>query len=190
MSLTKQVEQSSSPAGKFLREVFPTGRNRRLLAEINQELDSHPTIFRLESGTPPYVHGLIGQAIDYRIRYHFRNTPADELRMAGQGAWTATRTGDLIHLLQSSPSRFPDYLITPLGEAPDGDEDWQRFSDNETVDGSFTIWSKPNPKPRITSSMFSELFDAVHPHLVQTKLPLECTLEAAYAHGSGSINML
>ena len=94
MPLKTQVEDANSPLGSFLRQAFPLGRNRRLLAEINEQLDSHPAICRLESGAPSWVHGFIGHAIDYRIRYHFAVTPSAEFAAARTGALAVTGSDD------------------------------------------------------------------------------------------------
>lgn len=91
MSLTQEIKDPKSRIGGFVREVFPSKRNRRLLAEIKGVLDGGEPVCLLEKGTPAYVHGLIGHAIDYRIRYHFAHTPADRLDWAQQGAWMVTR---------------------------------------------------------------------------------------------------
>ena len=175
MSLKGQVGSPNSPLGGFLRQAFPTGRNRRLLAEINDHLDSHPAICRLESGTPPTVRRLIGHAIDYRIRYHFAITPSSEFTVARNGAWAATRIDDLVELARSDPSRFSDYAITRFGDAPDGDEDWQHFSDTE--DGYHTVWVRSDAGRDSLASLSRAWFGAIHYGFVATKPPLECTLE-------------
>ena len=177
MSLKKQVENPSSPLGEFLRQAFPTGSNRRLLAEINGHLDSHPAICRLESGTPSRVRGLIGHAVDYRIRYHFAITPSLEFTVARTGAWTVTRIDDLVDLARSDPSRFSDCAITRHGDAPDGDVDWQHFADTETEDGYYTIWVKPGAGRESLASLSRAWFGAIHHGFATTKLPLECTLD-------------
>ena len=177
MSLKKQVENRRSPLGEFLRQAFPTGSNCRLLGEINGHLKSHPAICRLESGTPSRVHGLIGHAVDYRIRYHFAITPSSELTVARNGAWAATRIDDLVDLARSDPSRFSDYAITRHGDAPAGDEDWQHFSDNETEDGYYTVWVRPGAGRESLVSLSRAWFGAIHDGFTATKLPLQCTLE-------------
>lgn len=177
MSLKKHVENPGSPLGGFLRQAISTGSNRRLLAEINGHLDSHPVICRLESGTPSWVHRLIGHAVDYRIRYHFAITPSSEFTVARNGAWAVTRIDDLVDLARSNPSRFSDYAITRLGYVPDSDEDWQHFSDNETEDGYYTIWVRPGTGRESLVSLSRAWFGAIHHGVAATKLPLECTVE-------------
>ncbi|MDE0390774.1 MAG: hypothetical protein OXI57_01735 [Rhodospirillales bacterium] len=175
MSLKKQVENPSSPLGGFLRQAFAAGSNRRVLAEINGHLDSHPAICRLESGTPPAVRRLIGHAVDYRIRYHFAITPSSEFTVARNGAWAVTRVDDLVDLARSDPSRFSDYAITQFGSAPDGDEDWQHFSD--TKDGYHTVWIKPGAGRESLASLSRAWSGAILRGFAAKKLPLDCTLE-------------
>ncbi len=173
MSLTGQIEKPGSPVGRFLRQMFPARRNRRLLNEARNELDGRETICRLDEGTPSTVHSLIGGAIDYRIRYHFAITPAERMTMAREGAWMVADTDDVIHELRKSPSRFPDYTVTALGAAPDGEEDWQHFFENETDEGHFTIWNRSDPRPDLSPLMFSVRYGAHFP----AKLALNCVLE-------------
>lgn len=177
MSLKSQIEDPRSPVGGFLRQTFPSKRNRGLLSEVRRELDGHQAIYRLEEGTPSWVRGLVGHATDYRIRYHFANTPPERMTMAWEGAWAVTRTDDFIHELRKSPSRFPDYMVTPLGRVPDGDEDWRHFCDSETGDSHFTIWSRPNPKPNMSTSLFTAMYGASLEVEGRAKLTFRCVLE-------------
>ena len=177
MSLKSQVRDPKSPLGGFLRKEFPTGRNRLLLTEINGQLDSHPAICRLENGTPPSVHGLIGHAIDYRIRYHFAHTLSLKFAMARRGAWAVTRFDDLVNLVRSDPSSLFNYTITPLGDVPADDDEWQHFSDIKTEGGYHTLWRRPSSNPEECPSMFSNTFTIDSQGFAQARLPLACTLD-------------
>lgn len=177
MSMKKQIEDLDSPLGRFLRREFPSGRNRRLLAEINQQLDSHPAICRLGNDAPSWVRGLIGHAVDYRIRYHFANTPSAEFTAARNGAWAVTRIDDLVDLVQSDPSGFPDQAITRLGDVPDGDEDWQHVSDTETEDGDYTVWMRSGAAQEMPAVPSSASPGGFHLGYAGTLLPLDCILD-------------
>ena len=109
MTLTQQVQAPSSPIGGFLSEVFPPARNRALLGQLNAALDSGERIGVLDRETPSWILGLAGQAIDYRIRYHFRPSPFDPFPMAREGIWAVTRVGDLVEALTRTPDRFSGY---------------------------------------------------------------------------------
>ena len=177
MSLKSQIENPRSPLGGYVRQAFPRGRNRRLLAEINGHLDSHPAICRLEVGAPPRVHGLIGHAVDYRIRYHFAITPSQEFTAARYGAEAVTRIDDLTGLVRSGPPGNSDYAITRLGDIPDGDEEWQHFSDTETEDGDYTVWIRPGARRGEFASLISNSFGPNLDGFTGTMLPLGCTLD-------------
>lgn len=152
MSLKSEVQNPKSPAGRFLRQTFPSRLKRNLLNEAHRKLDCREFICCLDEDAPAWVHGLIGHAVDYRIRLHFANQPVEIMTMAWEGAWTVTQMEDLAHTLRKSPSRFPDRRINALGDAPDAGEDWQHLADFETEDGDVTIWSRPDPKPDIPAS--------------------------------------
>ena len=142
MSLKSEVQNPKSPVGRFLRQTFPSRLNRNLLNEVHKKLDC-----RLDEDAPTGVRGLIGHAVDYRIRLHFASQPVETMTMAREGAWAITQIEDpvdLAHALRRSPSRYPDHKITALGDAPDAGEDWEYFADIETEDGDVTIWSRPN----------------------------------------------
>ena len=173
MSLSREVENPQSPVGRFLREFFPAKNNRSLLAEIHGQLDVPELSCRLEESTPSWVHSIIGQAIDYRIRYHFDNTPANQFSMALEGAWAVTRTNEFFDALRADPSRFPDYMITPFGDTPKNRE-YVIFSDIEIDEGNYSIWSRSTRKSYIRPSMLSALYQARYPDLEY--LPLDCTL--------------
>ncbi len=175
MSLKKQIETRSSVVGGFLREIFPGELNRALLAEVHGVLRNHEPIRVLGKHTPPWIFTIVGQAIDYRIRYHFGNTDFDRFTMAREGIWAVTRIDDLAHALQTDPLRFPGYRKTAFGDAPEPNGDWNHFID--TGDGFHTIWRKPDAKPGIPTSFFSMMLHASEANSDQNTLPLNCTLE-------------
>ncbi len=179
MTLKSDVRNRNSLLGGYLRNEFPSGRNRRILAQVNERLASRLPICRLEAGTHPWVRGLIGHAIDYRIRLHFAPFRREHLNLAREGAWALASVGDFIRLLRSSPSRFPGYAFTQLGAAPGGSADWQPLCDEETEDGDFTIWKEPNADPDHGPrfSLLSALADALNPDPARKKLAPECILE-------------
>lgn len=140
MSLKSDVGKPTSILGGYLRRVFPSGRNRRILSQIRDRLASHSPIWDLDADTTSWVPARIGQAIDYRIRLHFARFQHEHLRMAREGAWAVARLDDFIGLLHTSPSKFPGYAVTPFGAAPAGSADWRLLCDEETEHGDFSIW--------------------------------------------------
>lgn len=177
MSLKSEVRNPKSPVGRFLRQKFPSRLNRNLLNEVHTKLDCREFIRRIDEDAPTEVRGLIGHAVDYRIRLHFACQPVETMTMAWEGAWAVTQMEDLAHALRRSPSRFPDHRITALGGAPDSGEEWQHLADIETEDGDVTIWSGPNPKPDIPTSAFTLMHDAFLQADCRSGLSLNCTLE-------------
>ena len=77
MSLTSELNRRDSPVKHFFRETFPN--TREPLAQIRSALRSGEPIYKLEPGASSGAYGLIGTAIDYRVRYSFARTPADQL---------------------------------------------------------------------------------------------------------------
>ena len=177
MSLKRQTEDPHSPIGEFLREVFPTQKNRASLADINTALCASAPICLLDREAPAWLHGHVGQAIDYRIRFHFQPGPADPFPMAREGIWSVTSVDDLADILRRTPERFPGYTRTALGDAPDSASNWQRFRDHDEDHEPCTLWRLPDAKPDIPSTVFSELLHLYRPDMQPTYLPLECTLE-------------
>ena len=179
MPLKSDVSEPTSKLGGYLRKMFPSGRNRRILAQIGDRLGSQSPIWRLDADTSSWVRGLIGQAIDYRIRLHFARFQSEHLKMALEGAWAVTRLDDFIGLLRTSPSRFPDYAVTPFGAAPSGSADWKLLCDEETEDGDFSIWRLSTADPD-HGPQFSPAFataEALSANPARTKLNSECILE-------------
>jgi len=86
MSLTSHLNNPASPIGQFIKHRF--AQTARLTKTANPGLKSTDTIHPTQAdGSYPY--GLIGMAIDYRIRYAFDITPYQRL-VAWQGALELT----------------------------------------------------------------------------------------------------
>ena len=177
MSLKRQIEDPNSPIGMFLREVFPSHLNRALLADLNAALRAPAPICLLDRHTPGWLHSYVGQAIDYRIRLHFRPGPTDLFPMARDGIWAVTHIDDLADILQRTPERFPDYALTRYGDTPDRTGNWQHFLDQDEDQDPCTIWRLPDAEPDIPGTLLSTLLHMYRPELRATYLPLECTLE-------------
>ena len=177
MSLKREIDDPSSPICGFQREVFPSRLNRAPLSELHAALGSSEPICLLDHETPAWLHSYVGQAIDYRIRYHFQPTQADPFPMARDGIWTVTRIDDLADLLRRTPDRFPDYALTAIGEYPGRTGDWQHFLDRDTDDESCTVWQLPDAVPDIPKTLFSVLLHVHRPYIKPAYLPLEFTLE-------------
>ena len=112
MSLKREIQNPNSPIGGFLRDVFPSSRNRALLAELHATLGAADPICLLDPDTPPWLRSYVGQAIDYRTRHHFQPSQADPIPMARDGIWAVTCVDDLPDALRRTPERFPDYALT------------------------------------------------------------------------------
>ena len=85
MSLTRHLDSRDSPVRRFLYDRFPD--TKPALSDCQAALASAQTIEpnpRVSSGDA----GLIGHAIDYRIRYYFAVTPTHQL-VAYNGATIA-----------------------------------------------------------------------------------------------------
>jgi len=82
MSLTSHLNNPISPIGQFIKQRF--AQTARLTKAANQGLKSADTI-RPTQVDSSYPYGLIGTAIDYRIRYAFDITPYQRL-VAWEGA--------------------------------------------------------------------------------------------------------
>ena len=177
MSLKREIRNPTSPIGGFLREVFPPSRNRVLLAELHAALGAADPICLLDRDTPAWVHSHVGQAIDYRIRYHFQPAQADPIPMARDGIWAVTHIDNLTDILRRTPDRFPDYALTAFGDSPDRPGDWQHFFDHDTDEDSCTVWRLPDAEPDIRNTLLSLLLHIGQPAIQPTYLPLECTLE-------------
>lgn len=82
MSLSSHLDDPTSPIGQFVKQRF--AKTGRLTKAANQQLKSADTIRPVHADTS-YPFGLIGTAIDYRIRYAFAITPYQRL-VAWKGA--------------------------------------------------------------------------------------------------------
>src|SRR5438552_969699 len=71
VSLTSQLNASSSPLVQFFKAEFPN--TRPISAEIREKLADSPTILPAVPFSPG-VASTIGTAIDYRLRYYFTIT--------------------------------------------------------------------------------------------------------------------
>lgn len=121
MSLTKQLEDRKSPVGAFMRERFPFKKVQGVLGEVHEALGGD----RMASNgdTPSWALGLIGHAVDYRIRYHFRHLGADELALAMEGAWNVTAGADPPETEIVGAGTIPEAVIGALKEEPRGTVD-------------------------------------------------------------------
>ena len=79
MSLTSHLKDKNSPILQFLRTQFPNTRS--FLAEARKQIRAAGTIVPDED--VPW--GVVGMALDYRIRYYFGTTPREEF-VAYKGA--------------------------------------------------------------------------------------------------------
>ncbi len=82
MSLTSHLDDPTGPIGQFIKRRF--SRTGRLTKAANQQLKNADTI-RPVNVDNTYPYGVIGAAIDYRIRYAFAITPNQRL-VAWKGA--------------------------------------------------------------------------------------------------------
>ena len=82
MSLTSLIDDTKSPVGQFFRERMPL--TRQVVSKVNASLKDIPTILSADS-VERLPYGLLGTAIDYRIRYYFPATDFREL-VAWRGA--------------------------------------------------------------------------------------------------------
>jgi hypothetical protein len=82
MSLSSHLDDPTSPIAQFIRQRF--AKTGRLTKAANQHLKSVNTI-RPAHADSSYPYGIIGAAIDYRIRYTFAITPYQRL-VAWKGA--------------------------------------------------------------------------------------------------------
>src|SRR5439155_4850945 len=68
-SLTGHLEKASDPLRQFLFEVLPAEAAKPMNDAIRAELAAGPKV--ASAGLLPWEHGLIGTAVDYRLRYWF-----------------------------------------------------------------------------------------------------------------------
>ena len=68
MSLTRRLKKTDDPVRRFFDDEFPNAM--RFARDINRELRNVETI-RPETEPEPHIYGILGHAIDYRLRYYF-----------------------------------------------------------------------------------------------------------------------
>ncbi len=81
MSLTSHLDDPQSPIRRFLYQQFP---NTAAIRKRYAHRLSHVETIR-PAGPVPYPYGLVGMALDYRLRYYLAVTEPDQL-VAWQGA--------------------------------------------------------------------------------------------------------
>lgn len=106
MSLTSHLKDPASPIGQFIKQRF--AQTAQLIKTANPGLKSVDTI-RPTQADSSYPYGLIGTAIDYRIRYAFDITPYQRL-VAWQGALELTTK-----LWESDDDTRIDWENIPVG---------------------------------------------------------------------------
>jgi hypothetical protein len=82
MTLTKHLRNSKSPVRRFFDSQFPNARP--FARDLSRELRDAETI-RPGIEPKPHIYGILGQAIDYRLRYYFEVTHYKNL-VAWRGA--------------------------------------------------------------------------------------------------------
>ncbi len=124
MSLTSHLSDSRSPVYAFMRERFPATRS--VVRAGNKEMKAAETMRPPVSDAYPW--GVVGAAIDYRVRYYFDATPPERL-IAWQGAarlklrhvsertfWVATPSEiDLMFERMDLVNRTTDEFFRALG---------------------------------------------------------------------------
>lgn len=88
MPLTTAVRQARSPIGSWMRTRFP--QTRWFASRIRDEAARHPRQCRLPDDAPAWVHGLVGRAMDYRLRMALGPVDPAATRAAQLGAWWGT----------------------------------------------------------------------------------------------------
>lgn len=83
MSLTSHLDNKNSPIGQFIKQRF--AHTSTLTKEPNRQLKNVHTLCPILQVGEQYPYGLLGTAIDYRIRYTFGITPYQRL-VAWHGA--------------------------------------------------------------------------------------------------------
>ena len=98
VSLTSELKRKDSPLAQFFRQTLPNARDS--LAENREALRGREPICELRGEEPAFAHSVVGMAVDYRIRYSFAPTPAEDL-VAWRGA-RAFQTGRVRNSRMSS----------------------------------------------------------------------------------------
>ncbi len=108
MSLIGHLRVSQSPIRQFLLEHFPN--TQRFVREHNKLLAALLTIRPPESVDPQTELGIVGMALDYRLRYYFAITPPEQL-VAWHGAQLLAGGGLTPGNVSSNPHRTPQQLM-------------------------------------------------------------------------------
>lgn len=90
MSLTSHLDDKTSPIGQFIRQHF--SQTSALTKDANRQLKGASTLRPVVQAGEPYPYGILGAAIDYRIRYAFAITPYHEF-VAWKGAVLLAKSG-------------------------------------------------------------------------------------------------
>jgi hypothetical protein len=110
MSLTTLIDDRQSAVSLFMAERFP---NTRALQKVWRDDLAAQGVPTMRPASAPAAHpwGVIGSAIDYRIRYYFGLTPtADLIAVGGLGALPGISVDP-----GSLPVELPAYLTFPDG---------------------------------------------------------------------------
>jgi len=149
MSLTSHLDDAASPICQFLRDRFPN--TRRVARECRPQLAGISTLRPADDASYPW--GLIGTALDYRLRYYLAVTPVKRL-VAAEGAKVAIGFG----VSQNAVSNF--------------------FRSLEQALRKISPVARKLKRPReellarycVTLGLFEEFFRAPLPSLVRSRL--------------------
>ena len=164
MSLTRQVEDPKSPLGAFMRERFPFPKVRAVLAEIHEALAGKRAL--VDGDVPSWALGLIGHAVDYRIRYHFRNLGDEDLVLAMQGAWNVTAGPYAFEAESVDAERIPEAVTLALKADPRG----------SVSHGAFEYRRRRDLIERTSWGPEIAYLNHVQPQLARY-LPTDCTID-------------
>jgi hypothetical protein len=70
-ALAAEVRKADSPVARFMRRTFPNVSSAT--QEWHERLEGLPTV-RPREGKRPIPYGTLGAALDYRLRYYFRES--------------------------------------------------------------------------------------------------------------------
>ena len=115
MSLTSHIRDARSPIHEFLYNRFPN--TRAISRECRIKL-SEATTIRPAGAVSTYAYGLIGTALDYRLRYYFADTPYVEF-VAWPGALHAVSPHEGIMLAENVDSHGRGLITFPCDENGD-----------------------------------------------------------------------
>ena len=107
LSLTRHLEQRQSPVCRYFNESFPktSGFPKAVRARLSGRAMIEPP-----AGMSSGVLGLVGMAIDYRIRYYFAAEPAAERSAAAKGLQLAEVYGLRSGLSPEQLAGYFDFL--------------------------------------------------------------------------------